>query len=950
MPKSFYLIDGHAQIFRAYYAPFGNLTAPSGEPTRATHVFSQMLLNLIRDRKPDYLAVALDVSDSTVFRCAIYPEYKAHREPPPEDFPVQARRIISILEAAKIPILRKEGFEADDVMATLAQRLGRAYFHVYLVSRDKDLDQLLTDHVSLYDPFKDLTITPQKLYELKGWRPESAIEAQTLIGDNVDNVPGVKGVGEKTAAKLLEKYGTAQGVIDHADELTPKQRENVLAFRSQIDVTRRLVTLRTDVEIDFDLDAARPEQFDWPAVRRIFAELGFRKLPDQIPTREGASAADPPPPVAAAPPRPARSLFSAAEDDEPAASSDDVLMAVNRAFQSITPIADDDVRRLRSPDGGDYRLIRTAAELDALVEQLAQQPALAIDTETTGLSAIDADIVGISIAWQPGVAYYLATQTVYGDVLPMEQVRRRLGPILADAARVKTGHNLKYDLTVLRQAGVPVAGPFFDTMIAAFVLDPMQSSYGMNSLVFKLFGHEMIPISDLIGKGRDQLRMDQVPLSRICEYAAEDADYTWRMHALFEPVLRRSDVGPLFYDTEMPLVSVLTEMEFNGVTLDVDHLARMSRTMAARAAEIVDAVHSLAGQPFNLDSPKQLAEILFDKRGMRVVRRTRTTRSTDAETLEVLFQETQDPLLKLLLEYRELQKLRGTYVDALPASRSRRTGRVHTSYHQTGAVTGRLSSSEPNLQNIPIRTEAGREIRRAFVPRSSEERLIVADYSQVELRVLAHYCEDEELIRAFAEDRDIHQFVAAQLNNVPLDAVTREMRGRAKAVNFGLIYGQTAFGLAQGTGMSRTEATAFIEAYFKRYPRIRGFIDRCIAGARRDGFVRTMLGRRRPITNLDSRNSSARAQAERLAVNTVIQGSAADLIKIAMIRLDRRIRAESLPLRMLLQVHDELVCEGPAARADDLATVVRETMSGAARLRVPLKVDIASGTNWLEAK
>lgn len=951
MPKSLYIIDGHAQIFRAYYAPFGNLTAPSGEPTRATHVFSQMLLNLIRDRNPDYLAVALDVSDSTVFRCRIYPEYKAHRDPPPEDFPVQARRIISILEAARIPILRKEGFEADDVMATLARRLAGPDFHVYLVSRDKDLDQLLTEHVSLYDPLKDLTITPQKLYELKGWRPETAIEAQTLIGDNVDNVPGVKGIGEKTAAKLLEKYGTAWGVIEHADELSPKQRENVLAFRSQYEITRQLVTLRTDVDIDLDLDAAVPDRFDWPTVRRIFAELGFRKLPDQLPKREGEASAAPPPaaePASVPRSQPAKSLFGD-DDDEPPPDAD-VPMAVNRAFQSVTPIADEDVRRLATPDGGSYRLVRTVEELDAFVAQLDKQPAFAVDTETTGINAIDADLVGISICWEPGVAYYLATQSVFGDVLPMDRVRARLGPILADEKRVKVGHNLKYDLTSLRQAGMPVAGPLFDTMIAAFALDPMQSTYKMDSLVFKLFGHQMIPITDLIGKGRDQLRMDQVPLSRITDYAAEDADYTWRMHALFEPVLRRSDVGPLFYETEMPLVSVLTEMEYHGVSLDVEHLAAMSRRMAARAAEIVDEVHRLAGQPFNLDSPKQLGEILFDKFEMRVVRRTRTTRSTDAETLEVLAEETQHPMLKLLLEYREIQKLRGTYIDALPASRSRRTGRVHTSYHQTGAITGRLSSSEPNLQNIPIRTEAGREIRRAFVPRSPEERLIVADYSQVELRVLAHYCEDEELIRAFAEDRDIHQFVAAQINNVPLEAVTREMRGRAKAVNFGLIYGQTAFGLAQGTGMSRTEATAFIDAYFKRYPRIRGFIDQCIEDAKRDGFVRTMLGRRRPIPDIHSRNKQARAQAERLSVNTVIQGSAADLIKTAMIRLDRRIREEALPLRMLLQVHDELVCEGPAARADELAVVVRETMSGAAQLRVPLKVDVACGVNWLEAK
>ncbi|MFN0134782.1 MAG: DNA polymerase, partial [Phycisphaerae bacterium] len=490
----------------------------------------------------------------------------------------------------------------------------------------------------------------------------------------------------------------------------------------------------------------------------------------------------------------------------------------------------------------------------------------------------------------------------------------------------------------------------FDTMVAAFVLDPIQTSFKLDTLVFKLLGHNMIPITDLIGKGRDQLRMDQVPLDHICEYAAEDADFTWRLKVLFEPLLRASDVGPLFYETEMPLVSVLTDMEAAGINIDDAFLKSMSERLHKRTAEIIDDAHREAKVAFNLDSPKQLSEVLFDKLNMRVVRRTKTTRSTDADTLETLYRETNHELLKLLLEYRELQKLLGTYVDALPQSRSKRTSRIHTSFHQTGAITGRLSSSDPNLQNIPIRTEAGREVRRAFIPRTPDERLIVADYSQVELRVLAHYCGDEELIRAFTEDRDIHAFVASQVNNVPLDAVSKEMRSRAKAVNFGLIYGQGAFGLAQQTGMSQTEARAFIDDYFRRYPRIRGFIDQCIEDARRDGFVRTIQGRKRPILDIDSRNKQAKAQAERLSVNTVIQGSAADLIKTAMIQLSQRIAGEKLPLRMLLQVHDELVLESPRGDADAMAGVVKSVMAGAIPLRVPLGVDVHVADNWLDAK
>jgi DNA polymerase-1 len=981
MSKSFFLIDGHAQIYRAYFAPFGNLTSPTGEPTRATHVFSQMVLNLLRDRKPDYLAVAMDVSDETVFRKDFYPEYKAHRDPPPEDLPRQADRIVQILKAARIPILRMQRWEADDIMATLARRHARSDLHVYFVSKDKDLQQLLNENVSLYDPGKDEVISATGLVELKGWPPELAVEAQCLMGDTVDNVPGVKGIGEKTAAKLIQKYGSAKGVIEHADELTPKQRENVLAFAPQLEITRKLVTLRDDVPIEFDLEAAAVGRFAWSAVKPIFQELGFKRLPEQLPEErhegtearrhEGEGGSDrgreelvlqsriqnPKSKIATEDLEPQVGTVQDAVVD-PSRQTDPVEEAAaaqymdrNAEVVGLRAAVDASLlARFSKPDGGDYRLVNTREAFEDLARRLAEQTAFAVDTETTGVNPVDADLVGVSVAWELGRGYYVPTQSFYGDALPIELVREKLSPILANPRSLKAGHNLKYDLIVLRQAGMPVAGPMFDTMIAAFVLDPMQTSYGMNTLVTKLLSHTMIPITDLIGKGRDQLRMDQVPLAQVAEYAAEDADYTWRMKELFEPAIRRSDLAPLFHNTEIPLVSVLTEMEFNGISLDAPFLAAMGKKMAARAEQLGDEVFKHAGQRFNLDSPKQLGEILFDKLGMRVVRKTRTTRSTDAETLEVLAKETAHPMLALLLEYRELQKLRGTYVDALPGSRSKRTGRVHTSFHQTGAVTGRLSSSEPNLQNIPIRTEAGREIRRAFVPRTPNERLIVADYSQVELRVLAHYSEDEELIRAFQEDRDIHAFVAAQINNVPLEQVTREMRGRAKAVNFGLIYGQTAFGLAQGTGMSRTEAQAFIDAYFRRYPRIRGFIQQCIATARREGAVRTMLGRRRPILDIDSRNQAVRAQGERLAVNTVIQGSAADLIKIAMINLDRRIRTESLPLRMLLQVHDELVCEGPLSEAPRLAEILRTTMSGAMSLRVPLKVDVAIGENWLEAK
>ncbi|MGD8450557.1 MAG: DNA polymerase I [Phycisphaerae bacterium] len=914
MPQSLYLIDGHAQIYRAYYAPFGSLTSPDGEPTRATHVFCQMLLNLLRDQQPDYLVMVLDTSDETVFRRDLYPEYKAHRDPPPEDLPPQMDRIVGILSAVGVPILRVPRFEADDIIATLAARHAGDDLDVFLVSRDKDLEQLLTERVTMFDPGKNEIITPEGLFEVKGWWPRQAIDAQVLTGDSVDNVPGVPGIGPKTAAKLLQKYGSVEEVVAHAEELTPKQRENVLAFVPKIELTRQLVTLRTDVPFKFDLSAAACRRFDWSAAVPIFSDLGLRRLLEQLPAGEGGA-----PPEAPAPPAPAAVAPAEATD-------------------------------LSQPDGGEYIAVSTPEKLAELAAALAAQDAFALDTETTSVNPIDAELVGLSFSWEVGRGYYVPVQCMYGGALPLEQVRAALGPVLADERRVKVGQNLKYDLIVLHEAGMPVAGPLFDTMIAAFVVDPTRGSFALDKLVPALFGHEMIPITDLIGKGRDQLRMDQVPLEHVAEYAAEDADYTWRLRQYLAPRLASAGVESLFYETEMPLVSVLTDMEHNGISIDVDLLTRMSKELAARTAELSAEVQKLAGRPFNLDSPKQLGEILFDRLEFRVVKRTRTARSTDAETLETLARETDHPLPRLLLEYRELQKLRGTYVDALPVARSRRTGRIHTSYHQTGAITGRLSSSEPNLQNIPVRTELGRQIRRAFVPRTRDELLIVADYSQVELRVLAHFCEDEALIQAFAEDRDIHTFVASQINGVPLDEVTKDMRARAKAVNFGIIYGQTAFGLAQTTGLGRNEAQQFIDAYFARYPRIRRFIDQCLAEARRDGGVRTIQGRRRPIRDLDSKNRTARAQAERLAVNTVIQGSAADLIKTAMIQLHERVRREKLPLRMLLQVHDELVCEAPRDAAAGLAEVVRDVMAGAMSLRVPLKVDVATGENWLEAK
>ncbi len=915
MPDALYLIDGHAQIYRCYYAPFRELSSPTGEPTKATYVFSQMLLSLVRDRRPTHLAMVIDVGGVPTFRDAIYAEYKAHREPPPEDFAPQEKRILTILEAAGVPILRLPGFEADDVIATLVEQARGRDLDVFLVSKDKDLEQLLAERVRMFDPNKGEIIDPDRLFAEKGYRPDQAIDVQTLTGDSVDNVPGVKGIGPKTAARLIAKYGSAEAVLKHADELTPALKTNVLAFAGQMPRTRELVTLRRDAPIGVTIDDLRFAGLRADALRPIFEELGFTRLLSQLDAADGGPPKPKPPPIP-------DSLFA-----EPAAPPP---------------------RRNAGPVR--YELIDTPDRLDRFLGDLRAIRRFAFDTETTDLDPMTAELVGMSFAWKAGEAYYLAFRGPGGNRLDCRATLERLRPIFADESVRKVGQNLKYDISVVNQHGVPVRGVDFDTMIASFVLDAGRRSHGIDSLSMELFGHRKIPTTDLIGTGRNQIRMDQVEIRRVSDYACEDADFAWRLYEVFAPQLVESGLEPLFRETEMPLVEVLAEMEQTGVALDTDILAKMSNDLAGRLRELTLQIHDAAGRPFNIDSTKQLAEVLFDELGLRVVRQTRTSRSTDAETLETLAAETGHAVPRLLLEYRELVKLKNTYVDRLPEMINAKTGRVHASFNQTGAVTGRLSSSDPNLQNIPIRTEVGRQIRRAFVPGDKANVLLTADYSQIELRVLAHFCRDAALVRAFAEGRDIHAAVAAQVFDVPLAEVTKEQRGRAKAVNFGIIYGQGAYGLSRQTGIPVPEAKKFIDRYFARYPGIRGFIDDCIARARRDGYVRTILGRRRAIEDIRSQNRQAAAAAERLAVNTVVQGSAADLIKQAMIRIHRRIRDERRPSRMLIQVHDELVFEVPRATVEAEAEMIRREMTTALPLDVPIQMDINWGDNWLEGK
>jgi len=907
MAKTLYIIDGHSQIHRAYHAPFGDLTSPTGEPTRATYVFCTMLLKFIAQHKPDYLAMAVDGPREKLLRREIYPEYKATRSDAPEDFRPQVTRILQIVEAMGIPILASEGHEADDILATAAGQFACDELRVVLVSRDKDLDQLVGENVSLYDPMKDETLGPAEIQAAKGYTPAQAVDVQSLMGDTSDNIPGIPGVGAKTAVKLIAQYGSAQAVLDHADEQTPKLKERLLAGREAVDLSRQLVTLKRDVPIQLDLAAMQYAGIDGAKVRPIFAELGFNRLFDQL-DAAGVGAAD--------------------------ATMD---LAATAAASEQTIAAD-----------FDYVCIDTPEALDALVADLAGVTRLAVDTETTSVLPMWADLVGISLAWRAGHAIYIPVRGPLGAVtLDVDLVIEKLGPVLADRTIEKIGQNIKYDIIVLAQAGMTVAGPLFDTMIAAHVLDSSRMTYKLDALAAEMLNHRCIPIEEVIGRGRHQTTMDAVPVDTVAPYAAEDADVTLRLADLLASRLADEGLADLMTNLEMPLLPVLVAMERRGVTVDRAALNRMATALSTRADTLRDTILELAGRPFNVDSPKQLAEILFTDLGLPILKKKKTGPSTDSTVLSEL--AIGHKLPGLVLDYRKLMKLLGTYLKALGQRIHPRTGRVHTSFHQAGTATGRLSSSDPNLQNIPIRTEEGRQIRSAFVADQGAV-LMAADYSQVELRVLAHLCEDPTMMAAFHAGQDIHRTVAAEVFSVPVDDVTSEQRSRAKGVNFGIVYGQTAFGLSVALRIPRGEAAEFIKKYKQRFPLIEEYLQQCIAFAKANGYVETIFGRRRPITEISARNAQRRAQAERLAINTVVQGSAADLIKQAMINIDARIRNEQRRSEMLLQIHDELVFETPQDCVDDDKEMIVAEMIGAIALRVPLKVDVGVGANWMDAK
>jgi len=918
MAKTLYVIDGHAHIYAAYYAPMKQrLTSPSGEPTKASYIFTMALFGLLEKQRPDMLVVAMD-SAAPTFRSDLFAEYKAHRPPMPDDMPVQVGRIEQILEAMRIPVLRVDGYEADDIIGTLAKKAGDG-IEIFICSKDKDLLQCLNHRVRAFDIKTGKVLDSQGMREEMGIGPEQIVDCLALEGDAVDNVPGVPLVGEKTARELIRTYGSLDNLYAHIDEIKGKRGENIRQFKEQAYVSRELVTLNCDVPVALDYAAFAVKDPDRERLTALFTELGFNRLLGKL---------NPP---QSAPESPANS--APAVDVPPAPTP--------REPAKVTSAG---------PMPHQYTLVDTPEKLADLAAGLRRQKLISVDTETTSRNAVRAELVGISFSWEPCRAFYVPVRGPLGSShLDVATVRDALAPILADERIRKVGQNLKYDLIVLRNAKMPVHGVYFDTMVASYCLDPERMSHSLDSLALDFLRHECIPIVALIGKGRNQLTFDLVDLAAACEYSGEDADITYRMYLLFEEQLEREpQLKKLFHDVEMPLVEVLAEMEYNGVSIDTALLRRMSGELDEALNHVAERIYATAGTVFNIDSPKQLAEVLFDRLKLQSRQFGKDGRSTDAEVLDHLAD--QHPIAGMILEYRTLAKLQGTYVEKLPSLIDPRTGRLHASFNQTVTATGRLSSSNPNLQNIPARTELGRKIRAAFVPAKKGDCILSADYSQIELRLLAHFSGDKAMRAAFAADQDIHRFVASQIYNVPLEAVTSDMRSRCKTVNFGIIYGQGAQGLARTIHISPAEAKQFIEQYFARYGSIRAFIEQCIDRARRTGHAETILGRKRAIVDIKSKNGGRRAQAERLAVNTVIQGSAADLIKVAMIAIHRRIEAERLPIKMILQVHDELVFELPAAEAEEHAQWLSEAMATAIRFDVPIKVDTTYGPSWLADK
>jgi DNA polymerase-1 len=901
-----FLIDGHALFYRSYFAFIRNpLINSKGENTSAVFGFASSLIKLLNDEKPEYLAVVFDTKEPT-FRHKKYPEYKATREKMPDEMAGQYPRIIELVDAFDIPLLEKPGYEADDIIATLARQAEQQGIETYMVTGDKDFMQLLTPMVKMYviRPGKDVEILdPQGLSEKLEMTPQQIIDYLALMGDSSDNVPGVPGVGEKTARQLIKNYDTLDNIYDHLEDFSGKSLQQKLSDgKESAYLSRDLVTIDMAVPVDLDMQKMKIEKFKGQILRELFEELEFRSLIDR--------------------------LAEFIDDGDLATST--------MESQNI-----------------EYILVNTRKQYDSFISELKRQPFFVFDTETTGLNVFESQIIGLSFCWQASKAYYLPLNDPESEI-SSQQALQQLKGIFENDKIAKGGQNIKFDALMLNQHEIFIKNMSFDTMIADYLLNPGTRQHNLDTLAHNYLNYKMVPIEQLIGeRGKAQKNMADLPVAEVYEYACEDADITFRLKELLENELKKTDTYELFETLEMPLTRVLLEMEKNGVKLDVIFLAEMSKDLEGQLQELEQHIYSEAGSQFNINSPQQLGKILFEEMeihkeyGSRRPSKTATGQFSTSE--HVLERYARHPLVEKLLEYRKLTKLKSTYVDALPALISENSGRLHTSFNQTIAATGRLSSSDPNLQNIPIRTEVGRKIRQAFIPAEAGHFILSADYSQIELRIMAHLSDDSGLKEAFAKGEDIHATTAAAIFNIPLEMVNTDHRRKAKEVNFGIIYGISQYGLASRLAISNEEAKKIIDSYFHRFPKVHDYMNHTISFARQNKYVNTIRNRRRYIPEIESNNANVRQNAERMAINTTIQGSAADLIKLAMISIQNDITKKGFKSKMILQVHDELVFEVPETELENIQKLVKKRMESAIKLDVPIKVEMGSGKNWLEA-
>lgn len=927
--STLHLIDGHSLTFKAYYA-IARLANSRGEPTGAVFGFLRMLLKYMDEQRPTHLAIVFDTGKPT-FRSELYDQYKANREAPPADFGVQMGWIYGLLKAMGIATLHLDGYEADDLIGTMAAGHKAGGGHVVIFSADKDLMQLVDAQVSMLRPGSgsDLRLFDEAAVKARlGVSPAQVIDWLALVGDASDNIPGVPGIGEKTAAQLLQEYGSLENLLEHAAEIKrPKQRESLLANTERARLAQQLATVKCDVPMQWDIEACVLPADLWPAeAQALMLELGFQSI-----LRERGIT-----PVAQA--------QAAAAGVAKPASSEFFGEAWAASGSSAAPAA--------SSVAMDYRSLHSEAEIEAWVATARGAEWLALDTETTSTDVMNAELVGISLAHTPGEAVYIPVghrpELAGADQVGLAAVRRLLAPLLRGEGPRLTGHHAKFDWKMLRRAGFDVAPAAFDSMIASYLLDPDQRlGHGLKALGALHCGLEMRPISELIGSGARAVTMAELPIESVTDYAACDADATLRLTRHFLGKLEAyPELMRLLTEVELPLAGVLIEMELGGFNLDTETLRTLGTQLRSRLNQLARTIWEEAGHTFNIGSPKQVGALLFEELKLPVGRKGKTGYSTDEAELERL--AALHPIPKLILEYRGIEKLQSTYIDSLPILVNSRSGRIHTSFNQTTAATGRLSSTDPNLQNIPIRTELGREIRRAFIADSLDHLLVKADYSQIELRILAHISGDPALCAAYRDGRDIHRQTASLVFATPPEEVTREMRAQAKTINFGIIYGISAHGLAQQLGVARGEAAQFIERYFETYRGVRRWIDELLEQARRTGEVRTLLGRRRLVPGVSERNGMIRSNAERVAVNSPIQGTSADMIKRAMITIGAGLGAAAPGARMVCQVHDELVFSVPQAELEPAERFIREAMASALPLSVPVEVDISHGPNWAE--